>query len=384
MRLVSRHYQISHQQTGNRTVILVTERTDLLRALTNLAGIVDSKNTIPILSNVLMSTTADGLKIRVTNGDMEASELIPAHIGEQGTVTVTAQTLRDFVRNLPEGSQVSMKLGERLSVTSGRSRINIATLPPDMFPNAWSETWDAEFEIDGAVLSHMLSRVSFAQEGDVSRTYLMGVRFESDGHLRLIATNGQALPYIDGPETPEFKAVTMPTRLAAEATRMSANSSGAITIGISEGKMSLTMDNSTVVGKLLDASLGYPDYQRVIPKKLPSSGEVDIPSLVSAIRRAMISATEGKRRTVKLSFAEGAISVSAHNSTSDAMDEIDAYFEGEPVTLPFNPNLMIEILQSIPADTAQFQIGSAKAATIWRAKGGEDGIVVAMPQAGGV
>lgn len=361
-------------------MILVTERDHLLRALNNLSGIVDSKNTIPILSNVLMSTTDSGLKIRVTNGDMEASELIGAHVGEQGTVTVTASTLRDFVRNLPDGSQVSMKLADRLQVSCGRSRINIGTLPPDMFPSPWSETWDTEFEIDGAVLSHMLARVSFAQEINASRTYMMGVRAESSGNLRLIATNGAMLPYVDGPETSEFPGVTIPTRMVTEIARMTAAISNPITVGISEGKISLTSENSTIISKLLDKSLGYPDYGRVIPKNLPSRGSVNIAQLVSAIRRAMISAAEGKNRTVRISFNPDSLAVNAHNSTSDAMDEIDLEFTGEPVILPFNPDLMIEMLQSLPGDIAEFECGAPKTATIWRAMGSEDGICVAMPQ----
>lgn len=361
-------------------MILVTERDHLLRALNNLSGIVDSKNTIPILSNVLMSTTDSGLKIRVTNGDMEASELIEAHVGTPGTITVTAQTLRDFVRNLPEGSQVSFKLGDRLAVSSGRSRINIGTLPPDMFPSPWSETWDTEFEIDGAVLGHMISRVSFARTQDVGAAYMMGVRAESAGNLRLIATNGAMLPYVDGPETPEFPGITIPTRMVTEIARMTAAISNPIMVGISDNKISLTSENSTIISKLLDKSLGYPDYGRVIPKRLPSSGSVNISQMVAAIRRAMISATEGKNRTVRISFSPDALAVNAHNSTSDAMDEIDLEFTGEPVILPFNPDLMIEMLQSLPGDIAEFECGDPRTATIWRAKGGEDGICVAMPQ----
>jgi DNA polymerase-3 subunit beta len=361
-------------------MILVTERDHLLRALSNLAGIVDSKNTIPILSNVLMSTTDDGLKIRATNGDMEASELIDAHVGENGTVTVTASVLRDFVRNLPEGSQVSFKLGDRLAVSSGRSRINLGTLDPASFPSPWSETWATEFEIEGAVLNHMLSRVSFAQEDNVSRTYLMGVRLESSGTLRLIATNGAMLPYVDGPEAPEFAGVTMPTRMVTEALRMTAAISGAVTVGMSDGKISLTSENSTIISKLLDKSLGYPDYGRVIPKNLASRGSVNIAQFISAIRRAMISAAEGKNRTVRISFNPESLAVNAHNSTSDAMDEIDLTFDGEPVILPFNPDLMIEMLQSLPGDTAEFECGDPKTATIWRAAGNGDGICVAMPQ----
>ncbi len=361
-------------------MILVTERDHLLRALNNLSGIVDSKNTIPILSNCLLSTTTDGLKIRVTNGDMEASELIPAHVGTPGTVTVTAATLRDFARNLPEGSQISFKVADRLQVSCGRSRINIATLPVDMFPSPWSETWETEFNIDAAVLNHMLGRVAFAQEADVSKTYLMGVRFESAGNLRLIATNGASLPFVDGPEVPAFAGTTMPTRMVAEAIRMSANCGDEITVGISESKISLAVGNSAIVSKLLDKSLGYPDYPRVIPKSLPAKGEVDVAAMIGAIRRAMISATEGKRRTVGLSFSGDGMAISAHNSVSDALDEIDLTYDGEDVTLSFNPDLMIEILQSLPGDVAEFEIGSPKDATIWRAKGWEDGMVVAMPQ----
>lgn len=359
-------------------MILVTERTDLLRALNNLSGIVDAKNTIPILSNCLISTTSDGVKIRATNGDMEASEFIPAHIGAPGTVTVTAQTLRDFVRNLPEGSQISFKLGERLSVSSGRSRINLATLPQDMFPAPWTESWTTEFEIGGSALNAMLSRVAFAQSKEAIRPHIQGVRMESAGVLRLIATNGAALSYVDGPEVQEFEGVTIPVRMVTEALRM-ASTVESVSIGLSGGKISLSSGSSEIISKLLDSSLSYPDYQRVIPKDLSRSGQVSVPSLVAAIRRAMISAGEGKMRAVRVGFLSDTISVSARNSTSDALDEIDATFDGDEASLSLNSEMLIEVLQSLQGDIAQFSLGGPNDPMTWRAVDTDDGVAVIMP-----
>lgn len=360
-------------------MILVADRTTLAAALARVAGIVDKKNTIPILSNVLLNAENDRLTIRATNGDMKATETCECAVGVAGETTVAADTLLSFVRNLPEGSQVNMKLGERLQISAGRARMNLATLPTNSFPQAWADEWAAEFEIDGAAFSRMLGRVAYAQETNVTRTYLMGVRLESSGaHLRMIATNGQALTYCDGPEVPQFLPVTIPSRMVIEARRLASEIDGPITVGLSSGKISVSTGATSIVSKLIDASLGYPDYARVIPKTSENQGSVHVESLIGAIRRAMISATDGKRTTVKLSFAEGSMIVSAHNALSDATDEIDLEFMGEPVVLPFDPDLMIEMLSALQSETATFELGNVKQAMIWR--GGDDGLTVMMPQ----
>lgn len=364
-------------------MILVTDRDALASALSRVAGIVDGKNTIPILASALLSTSDDGLKIRVTNLDMEATETIDAQIGEHGSVAVPADALRQFVRNLPEGSQVSMKLGERLAVSSGRSRINLGVLPVTHFPEPWNENWTTEFLIEAPVLAQMLSRVSFAQEKDVSRIYLAGVRMEApNGVLRMIATNSVSLPYCDGPSVDAFSGITIPSRMVIELSRIATNSVEDVKISLSEGKVGASLGASTVISKILDPSLGYPDYARVIPADLQFSGTVSGEAMIAAIRRAMISSVEGKRQTVRVKFSSGAMSFSAHNSVSDAKDEIDMEYEGDEVDLPFNPNLLIEIIQSIPDDLVEFEHSGKNSAMIWRAKGSDDGLVVAAPQKG--
>lgn len=362
-------------------MIFVTERDALASAMARVAGIIDPRNTIPILSNVHLTAKDDGLTIRSTNQEIEVSEIIPAEIGEPGETTVAASTLREIANSLPSGAQIGFKLGARLAVSSGKAKFNLGVLPPDSFPEPWVESWATEFEIDGGELSALLGRVSFAQEKDAARTYLMGVRIEApDGRLRLIATNGAYLPYCDGPTVPTFSGITIPSRLASEIARMASSASGDVKIGISDGKLSISDGDAIVTGKLLDKSLGYPDYHRVIPKPSENIGEVRIDALIAAIRRAMISATEGKRRTVRLSFGENSLSAMAHNMTSDALDEIETVYAGADIDLPFNPDLMIEMLQSLPSDFATFEVGKKTDATIWRAKGDEDGLVVAMPQ----
>ncbi len=347
-------------------MILVTEREDLLRALNSVSGIVSGRNTIPILSHVLLSTTDSGLKIRASNGDMEASELISAHIGEQGTLTASADLLRSFVRALPEGSQVSFKMSERLAVSCGRARMNLSTLSPSSFPSPWVEDWAVKFDIAAPALAAMISRVAFAQEVTPAKAYLMGVRLEASGRdLRMVATNGAVLSYVDGIDgIPKFEGVTVPTSMVVEAAKMAAGVEGDITIGISDYKISLSTSSSQIISKLLDKSLQYPDYRRVIPKDAGPWGSTDKAAMLGAIRRTMLSGGSGN--SVRVAFAADSLTLSARNSESDATEEIDAEFSGEEIDLP--------------GEVVEYSVGGKSSPVVWRAQGGEDGAVVAMPQ----
>jgi len=358
-------------------MILVTERNNLAAALGRVAGIIESRNTIPILANVLLTTESNTLTLRATNLDMEAVEIIPAAIGEPGATTISASLLTDLARSLPEGAQIGMKLAERLQITSGRTRVNLATLPPDHFPQLWSEDWPQSFSVEAEILAAMLDRVSYAQSEEASRAYIQGVNFATmDGRLRLVGTNTHIISLVDGPKIPDIGQHTVPTRMVTEMSKLLAVGGQAM-VSFSDNKVALQVGSTTVTSKLIDRSLAFPNYQRVIPADPPLTASMDIASALSAMRRASVASQGIKDNLVMFTFKNGAIAVTARNSEADALDEIDAEYEGEEIGVPLNLPYMLDILGAMPDSSVTVSFTDSRKAMIWR--GDEDGLVVIAP-----
>lgn len=358
-------------------MILVTSRDHLTAAMSRVGGIINKANTIPILNHVLLSARDGNLLLRATNLDMEATDAIPAEVGESGEITVSADKLADIARNLPPESVVAFKLnGDRLAVTSGRSRFSLATLPADKFPQLWLDEWPVSFEIAADVLRGMLSTVAYAQSTEASRFYLSGTYFTNkDGRLRVVATNGTVLHLCDGPEVPEFGAVILPSRMAAEMLRL-LQAGDVAQIGLSDRKLMLKVGETAIVSKLIDGA--FPDYERVIPKDQERRADVPISALVSAVKRTQLAAQYANGATVKLEFRSGTLSVTARSSEAEAADEIDIEYDGDDLSIGLNPAFVLETLASLSGETAHVSFGEKNDPMTWRGDG--EGLGVIMPQ----
>lgn len=363
-------------------MILVTSRDHLTAAMSRVGGIINKANTIPILNHVLLSARDGNLLLRATNLDMEATDAIPAEVGEPGEITVSADKLADIARNLPPESLAAFKLnGDRLAVTSGRSRFSLATLPADKFPQLWADEWPHTFDVDAQQLADMLSAVAYAQSDEVTRPWLCGVRFENgDGRLRLIAAGFSGCAYRDGPECDEFPAVTVPTKMVAEMRRLLANADGSARVGLSDRKLMLQIGEVAITSKLIDGGMLFPEYRNAIPASLSKAAEIHIAELSSAIRRAQLAAKYANGQTVRLTFKTGVLAITSQNQEAEVADEIDAEYDGEDTTVSLNPNIMLELLASLPGDRASVDFEDKIKAMIWRAVGDDDGVAVIMPQ----
>lgn len=364
-------------------MILVTERNDLAAAMGRIGAIVDSKQVIPILGNVLLTAAGDQLSICSTNGDMQAVEYISAHVGVEGITTINAAKLAALANSLPPGAQVAMKMDEtKVAVTSGRSRITLGSLDPRSFPKLWDEDWPIAFDIDAAALSHMLERVAYAQASDVSRAYLKGVRVETiKGRLRFVAIQGAHLAHCDGPEIePVIDGLTIPSRMVTEMAKLVAGAQGTVSLAMSPTKVMIRMEGITITSKLIDGSMGYPDYHRLFPADLTKVATVNIPTLSAAIRRALIASQNAKDNTVRVTFKPGAAAVTARNAEADAFDEIDVEYDGEETMFALDPTFLVSILEHLGGDLAEFTFKDNSVAMTIRAPGEESAVSLIVGQ----
>lgn len=327
---------------------LTISRNDLARVIGNVARVVEARNTIPILSNLMLTAAGGGLAVMGTDLDIVATAAAEADVATNGSVCVDAKLLSDIAKKAGADT-ITMTLNDgRLIVKSGRSRFALATLPAEDFPDLGTHDFDAEFDID---LAALFAPVSFAISTEATRYYLNGVFLHNIGGKAVaVATDGHRLARQIGPEVPAFPAVIVPAKLVALMPK------GAVRVSISSAKIRIVADDITMTSKLIDGT--FPDYERVIPAKNEHKVIVDRDEFLKAADR-VVTVSSQKSRAVKLSIADGAVAFSAHSEVGDATDEIAAAYDGEALEVGYNSQYLKDMLGVLPTGEVVLAIADA-------------------------
>lgn len=323
-------------------------RQELARVLTNVGRVIEAKNTIPILGNVLLDATADGLRVTGTDLDIVATDHAPADITDTGRICVDAKLLADIAKKA--GGDISLSLeADRLIVKSGRSVFKLATLDAKDFPSFGDETYAVSFEVD---LASLFAPVAFAIGNDANRPFLHGVFFHvKDGAAVAVATNGHRLARHTGQELPEFDGIIVPQKTVGMLPK------GTAQVSVGENLIRVASGDFTLTSKLIDGT--FPDYQRVIPteNELVASAEKD-DLLKASDRVATVSSERGN--AVKLSIVPGAIALTVQSyDRGEAADEVQAEYSGKPVDIGFNSIYFRDALQVFPAGLVNLALRDA-------------------------
>ena len=256
---------------------ITVERGAFLKALSHVQSVVERRNTIPILSNVMIEAAKGSLKLTATDLDIEIVESLPADVLRNGAATAPAHMLYDIVRKLPEGAQVQAELltseGGRLAVSSGSVRFELACLPREDFPQMAAGALPHRFRLAADDLKRLIDKTRFAISTEETRFYLNGIYFhaakEGKAHtLRAVATDGHRLARyeLDLPDgAADMPGVIVPRKTIAELRRLLDDAEGAIDISLSDTKVQFVSDGVELTSKLIDGT--FPDYQRVIPRR---------------------------------------------------------------------------------------------------------------------
>ncbi len=318
----------------------VVDRNGFLRALGHITGIVERRNTIPILSNILIGADGEGsLALKATDLDMEAIESLLAKVETPGAVTVPAHTLHDIVRKLPEGAEIKIELkgGEgRLRVAAGRASFELSILPAGDFPDMGQAETPHRFTLESGELKRLFEKAQFAISTEETRYYLNGIYLhavESDGgmKLRAVATDGHRLAQVqtDCPAGAEgMPGVIVPRKAVNEVIKLLETGQAPLEVSLSQAKIRFTAGAVVLTSKLIDGS--FPDYARVIPAANKKHLLLENADLVKAVDRVSTLSSE-KGRAVKLNASEGCLVVSANNPESgSATEEISADYRNGP------------------------------------------------------
>ena len=359
------------------------ERAILLKSLGHVQSVVERRNTIPILSNVLIEAREDGsIRLMATDLDLQVDESVPANVGQPGATTVSAHTLFDIVRKLPEGSQVELTAAEgKMQVIAGRSRFNLSTLPRDDFPVIAEGELPTRFELPAAMLRQIIEKTRFAISSEETRYYLMGIFFHVvDDQMRAAATDGHRLARVtvakpDGADG--MPDVIVPRKAVQELYRLLEELEGTVEISLSPTKIRFGLGNAILTSKLIDGT--FPDYNRVIPTANDKLLKLDPKSFSAGVDRVSTIASE-KTRAVKMSVDRDKVTLSVTSPENGvATEEVPADYGADGLEIGFNAKYLLDILGEIDGDVVEVHLADAAAPTLLRENDKSNALYVLMP-----
>jgi DNA polymerase-3 subunit beta len=366
----------------------IIERAKLLPSLAHVQSVVERRNTIPILSNVLLRAEAGKLSLSATDMDLEIVESVPAEIIEAGATTAPAHTLYEIVRKLQDGSYVEFETNAQtgsLSVRGGRSNFQLGCLPIEDFPQMAGSSMPISFSLGAADLRSLIDRARFAISTEETRYYLNGIylhaaRSDEVPVLRAVATDGHRLARVEMPlpdGAGDMPGVIIPRKTVGEVRKLMDDVTGQIDLSLSDTKLRFAFDNVVLTSKLIDGT--FPDYERVIPSGNDKVLEVNPRDFASAVDRVATIATE-KTRAVKLTIDRGTLTVSANSPESgSATEELEVVYTATPLEIGFNSRYLLDITQQIEGDGCRLTIADAASPTIIRDTSDGSALYVLMP-----
>jgi len=367
---------------------LSIERAALLKAVAQAQSVVERRNTIPILANVLIEAEGDTVTFRATDLDIEVVDRAPAKVDRPGATTVPAITLHEIVRKLPDGALVSLAddgASGRMSVEAGRSHFTLATLPREDFPAMTSTEYAANFSASAPALRRLFDKSKFAISTEETRYYLNGVYMHvatgEDGHaLRCVATDGHRLARIDSP-LPEgaetMPGVIVPRKTVGELRKLLDDDEAQIAVSVSETKVRFATPDITLTSKVIDGT--FPDYGRVIPQSNARKLEVDAAEFAKAVDRVATVSSE-RSRAVKMSLETDKLVLSVNAPDSGAAEEELAVAYGdEHLEIGFNAKYLLEIASQVDRENAVFLFNTSGDPTLMREGNDTSAVYVVMP-----
>lgn len=364
------------------------ERGALLKAVGQAQSVVERRNTIPILANVLIEAEGDQASFRATDLDIEVVDKAPAKVERAGATTVSAVTLHEIVRKLPDGALVSLSddgATGRLTVEAGRSNFSLATLPKEDFPVMASSEYDTNFSAPAPVLRRLFDKSKFAISTEETRYYLNGVYMHvaaGDGGqvLRCVATDGHRLARIDAP-LPDgadgMAGVIVPRKTVGELRKLLDNDEMTIAVSVSETKVRFATPDIVLTSKVIDGT--FPDYTRVIPQGNSRRMEVDAAEFAQAVDRVATVSSE-RSRAVKLALEDDRLVLSVNAPDSGAAEEeLSVAYSDEKLEIGFNAKYLLEIAGQVDRENAVFLFNSSGDPTLMREGDDTSAVYVVMP-----
>jgi DNA polymerase-3 subunit beta len=353
---------------------LTITREQLQEGLVDVAASVPAKTTLPILSNILLEATKDGIRISGTDLDIAVSTTVSASVDQEGAITLPARKLVEIVRELPSAAIRLTASGEqRVTIECGRSKFRLLGLPREEFPAFPTVKFDTGWHTSSKDLQKLISHVAFAASTEESRPILNGVLWElRPERMRMVATNGHRLARMDVPTTSGSSSqadLIVPPK-ALEQIRRLFGSEEEVEIARSENHLGFRSSTTQVFTRLIEGP--YPNYEQVIPRENDKAATADKAAFSAALRRMSIVASDQTHR-IRMAFANGSCKLSVQTpDLGEAQEEITVSYEGDPLEIGFNAAYLLEILKYIPTDEVRMTFKAPERAATCEPVGWDD------------
>jgi len=343
-------------------------REEILPFLQIVIGVVERRQTIPILGNVRIEVETDNtVNLITTDLEVEMSAHLTTGGKQTGTATVSARKLLDICRALPEGASIRLSQDEgRIRLSSGRSRFVLVSLPVDEFPMVGDLALGIRFSVECNVLTDLLKHSAFAMAQQDVRYYLTGLLLEiSPQRLRAVATDGHRLALCDAGEAPgveEEKSAILPRKAVMELERLLGQTDKSVIVTLTSTHARFDFGLQILTTKLIDGQ--FPDYNRVIPQSSNKCLSVDRGLLREALTRVAILANE-KFRGIRLEVSTEGFKLVAHNPENEEAEEsIPAHYDGEHLTIAFNATYLQDALAALDGETVEFRFTDSNSSVL--------------------
>jgi DNA polymerase-3 subunit beta len=366
---------------------VTVERSELVKSLSHVHRVVEKRNTIPILANVLIRAGKNGLELKATDLDLEIVETLPAEVKQAGATTVPAHMIYDIVRKLPEGAQIELQSGNdrgSLAIRAGRSRFTLQSLPETDFPDLAAGELPHRFSLPTADLKRLVDKTQFAISTEETRYYLNGIYLhaveEKPVKLRAVATDGHRLAQVEMPApkgASGIPGVIVPRKTVAEVQRLVEDGGEEVEIELSPSKIRFSFNKVVLTSKLIDGT--FPDYVRVIPAANDKTLVVEKAEFAAAVDRVSTVSSE-RGRAVKLSLTSGKLTLSVTNPDSgSATEELEVEYDAEALDIGFNSRYLLDITAQLEGEKAELKLADPGSPTLLRDQDAAGALYVLMP-----
>jgi DNA polymerase-3 subunit beta len=360
---------------------LSAAREVFLKPLQAVIGVVERRQTMPILSNVLLVARDGRLSVTATDLEVELVADVDLDVETGGEITVSGRKLLDICRALPEAAAVTVNVsGEKLFVKSGRSKFSLTTLPAAEFPTVEDIKAGQTITVPQDVLGRLIEKTHFSMAQQDVRYYLNGMLLETGGkHLRAVATDGHRLALaqaeLDGASLDEQQ-VIVPRKGVLELQRLMSGE-GSVDIELGANHVRIQLDGIRFTSKLIDGR--FPEYDRVIPKESSNELTADRGLLKGALQRTAILSNE-KYRGIRLIIRDSGVVLQAHNpEQEEAEEELEVSYTGEDIEIGFNVNYLLDALGAVDGDEISVSVQDSNSSCLIRKPGTDDCKFVVMP-----
>jgi DNA polymerase-3 subunit beta len=358
------------------------QRETLLKPVQAVIGVVERRQTMPILANILVQVSKDGLAVTATDLEVELVARAELDADEGGEITVPGRKLLDILRALPDGARIDAKLErDKLTIKSGKSRFTLSTLPAREFPSVDDIQVQRRFAVGQKVLRHLIERTAFSMAQQDVRYYLNGLLFEmSENRLRTVATDGHRLALADAAgvgEVGNAHQVIVPRKGVLELQRLLEDSDTEARVEVGNNHVRVELPALRFTSKLIDGR--FPDYERVLPKQGDKEVIADKVVLREALGRASILSNE-KYRGIRLNLESGVLKILAHNpEQEEAEEEIEVKYQGGELEIGFNVSYLLDALNAVQDETVQLTLSDPNSSCLIQAVGKPEARYVVMP-----